>query len=86
MGLNPDGRVLLFFGAIRNYKGVPDLVTVFDEVAGDRDELVIAGRVYDRGLVDGIRLQTRAKKIHLHDRFVPDEEIQLFLNACDLVV
>jgi len=92
LGLQPDDRVFLYFGAIRSYKGVPDLIDAFNKLAtkastGKRAKLLIVGAPYD----DKIYKET-ITTIGDNDgilavlRYIDDKEVQIYMNATDIVV
>lgn len=91
LGLDEDAVMLLSFGALRDYKGIPELIDAFAEIAGELPaaRLFIVGkpirvdvaeyrqRIEQHGLVD---------RITLRDEYVPFDEIGLYLAACDVAV
>lgn len=87
LGISPSTRVLLSFGQIRGYKGLPDLVDAFAAERRDAAELWIVGEVVDRGV--GRELERFAREVEgvrYRRGRVPEEAVQLYLNACDVVV
>ena len=83
-------RVLLFFGLVRAYKGVSTLLAAFGQLAREDPDvsLVIAGECYEpaasyRAKIDALNLPGR---IHLLDRFIPNEEVAPYFAAADMVV
>ena len=90
LGLDPDDRYLLFFGFIREYKGL-DLLIEALEVLKKRDfgaKLIIAGEFYDdkeryMNLIDRAGVSDR---IIMHDHFISNSEVKTYFNAADLVV
>ena len=82
LGLEPEARVLLAFGQLRPYKGLDALVAAFATVAAPTARLVIAGQpLGDAALPAG-----GDARVRIFARHVPDAEVQLFLNAADVVV
>jgi glycosyltransferase involved in cell wall biosynthesis len=84
-----EGRLLLFFGYIRPYKGLSHLIEAMG-VLRDRMEvrLLVVGEFYEeRGpyleLVERLGLSERVRFV---DRYVGNEEVQAFFAASDLVV
>lgn len=83
------GRVLLFFGLIRAYKGVRTLIRAFSELASDPElELVIAGECYEpeagyRALLSECGLTGR---VRFENRFLSNEEVATYVRAADVVV
>jgi len=87
LGLPASARVFLFIGAIRRYKGVEDLVSAFQKLAQPDARLVIAGSVADPQLSTELRVAAGANpRISLRLEFLPPEELQVYLRACDVVV
>ncbi|RME68111.1 MAG: glycosyltransferase [Verrucomicrobia bacterium] len=87
LSLPENARVFLFFGAIRRYKGVPDLIDAFRRLPHADARLVIAGKPWDTALHREIAATTaRDRRIQIHAEFVPDDKVQVYLNACDAVV
>lgn len=85
----PDaGRVFLFFGGVRPNKGIETLITAFKGLEGEDLTLLIAGNPgstndYAQKLV---RLAEDDPRIRFHLGFIPDDELQDFFNASDVVV
>lgn len=87
LDVDPDAPVLLYVGRIRRYKNVPHLVRIFRMLEDEAARLFVVGNPASRTLRRAIR--TAAGKdphIRLTLEFVPDEAIQGFLKATDLVV
>lgn len=93
LGLNPERRYALFFGLIRDYKGLDWLLEAWRELIlqgriSTDYTLLVAGefyadrRAYDALLADSV-LQER---VILHDRFIPDEEVKNYFSAADFLV
>jgi glycosyltransferase involved in cell wall biosynthesis len=82
-------RVVLFFGLIRPYKGVDVLLEALAHIPQQEGiEAVVAGECYDdvaryQSLVQNLNLQER---VHLHLRYIPNDEVALFMAAADVVV
>jgi glycosyltransferase involved in cell wall biosynthesis len=81
--------VLLFFGFVRPYKGLHDLIEAFRIVAEKCDvALLIAGEFFS-GLSQ-YREQLRSKgllrKTYLFHRYIGSEEVPVFFSAADLLV
>jgi beta-1,4-mannosyltransferase len=87
LGISHDATVLGFVGLIRSYKHVPQLLSTFRQLHDQDAVLLVAGRVMWPETVEGIRSTAGADpRIRLHLDFVPDDDIQIYLNAADLVV
>jgi len=88
LGIPIDETVILFFGALRPYKGILELISAFRSMAvSARARLLIAGRpcdpIYEREIRTAV---DQDPQISLHATFVPDLDVQLFMNAADVVV
>jgi len=87
LSLPPTGPVLLFLGAVRGYKGTDDLVAAFRALTDPDARLLIAGRPRGAGIEEHLGAAAAADpRIRLHLGFVPDEELQVWLRAADVVV
>ena len=88
LGLPEDAFVYLFLGLIRPYKGLEDLIAAFKMLENSKIRLLIAGRIfgvnnYESKLRNLIRNDPRIK---LNPQFIADENIQIYLKACDIFV
>lgn len=90
LGLEVDGKYLLFFGYIREYKGLGLLLEAMaDDRLVDKDvKLILAGEYYGNedkyeAMIDELGIRDR---IVSHTRFVSNEEVRYFFGAADLVV
>jgi glycosyltransferase involved in cell wall biosynthesis len=88
--LDPEWSYLLFFGFIRDYKGLDLLIEAFSDpgLRNKKLRLLVAGEFYEdeskyRNLVRQAGLEN---DIIFFDRFIPDNEVALFFSAADLVV
>ncbi len=87
LSLPADARVGVFFGRIHPYKGVGPLIRAFRGQAGDNDFLLIAGHPRDPVLTRDLRNEGgQDGRIRFHFDWIPDEEVQLYLNAADYSV
>jgi glycosyltransferase involved in cell wall biosynthesis len=87
LGLDDDQTVFLYFGLIRSYKNVPDLVRTFASIDDPDARLLVVGNpMSDRLGAEVQALCTRDDRITCVLEFVPDEEIQRYMNAADAVV
>lgn len=87
LGLSDPAFVILFLGRVRPYKGVLELVDTFRRLQESEAHLVIAGKSLtdeDVGLIKE-RIGNAANIMYLPG-FVPDDRVQVFMNACDAVV
>lgn len=87
LNLDSNKNYLLFFGFIRDYKGLDLLIEAMTKLATNVD-LIIAGEYYTdenhyRKMITDSGLTSR---IHQFNHFIPDEEVKYFFSAADLVV
>lgn len=88
LNLPEKARVFLFLGGVRPNKGIETLIEAFINLTDDDLILLIAGKAETKnGYPEQLqRLAEKDTRISLHFGFIPDEELQVFYNACDLVV
>ena len=87
LGLDPSLRTLLFFGLIRDYKGL-DLLIDAMPLLGPGYQLVIAGESY--GSFEKYEAQIAASgcadRIKVFNRYIDDDEVPRFFSAADICV
>jgi glycosyltransferase involved in cell wall biosynthesis len=87
LGLPSGRRTLLFFGLIREYKGLDILLQAFN-LLDWRYQLVIAGEPYGsfekyQKLIDGGRAP---EDVHVFPDYIRDSEVKNYFSAADLTV
>lgn len=86
LGIDDDAFVVLFFGLIREYKGVPDLIEAFAGLDVPDAELWIVGNPHDDRTEAQVTALARSDpRIETRLTFVPAERIQYFMNAADVL-
>jgi glycosyltransferase involved in cell wall biosynthesis len=90
IGLPKDYKYIMFFGFVRDYKGLDILLEAFadDRFRNSGYKLIIAGEYYSnkekyQSLIKKLDL---AKDIYQFDKFIADSEVAHYFNACDLLV
>ena len=87
LGLPDSSVVLLFFGQIRPYKGVLELIEAFRRCDSTDARLVIAGRPLSEADAETVRRAASGNpSVSLVMDFVSDDDIQVYMKACDAVV
>ena len=87
LGLPMSAKVLLFFGRIRAYKNVPQLIAAFRQLADSEAVLCIAGRPEFPALAEAIAREADLdKRIVTYLDFIPQDKAQLYFRGADLVV
>ena len=90
LGINHEFNYMLFFGLIRDYKGLDLLIKAFNNnrLRNENIKLIIAGEYYgNREFYENL---IKEYKLNDHiiqfNKFIPDSEVKYFFNACDLIV
>jgi glycosyltransferase involved in cell wall biosynthesis len=92
LGLEENEKILLFFGFIREYKGLKTLIGAMPEITTSLPacKLLIVGDFHSRQSRDEyVNLLERSgcrENILLVEGYVPDNEVEKYFAACDLVV
>jgi beta-1,4-mannosyltransferase len=87
LGLNAPDLVICFFGQIRPYKGVPNLIKCFRQLGKPGTSLIVAGKPLDRDIASEVtKAAAGDPKVRLHLEYVDQDSVQFFLRAADLVV
>ncbi len=89
LGLRPGKKNLLFFGLIREYKGLDILLEAFEGLPDDY-QLIIAGEPYGsfekyRKIIDGYSESAR-ERTYLNLKYIKDSEVSDYFSASDLAV
>lgn len=93
LGLPLDTPIILFFGFIRQYKGLDLLLKAMKYLQTKTQEhgpiqLMIAGEFYEgedeyKAMIAELGLQSQ---IYLFTHFIPQNEVADYMNACDFVI
>lgn len=85
--LPTDKKTLLFFGLIRDYKGLDLLIEVMN-LLDNSYQLLIAGEIY--GSFDKyttlIETSKAKNRIHLFNQYISDDEVALYFSAADICI
>jgi glycosyltransferase involved in cell wall biosynthesis len=94
LGIDPNDKCVLFFGAIAPYKGLDLLAEAFVEIA-ERDpayRLVIAGKPkggceqYVEDIRRALAAHLTSGRVQARIDYVPDEEAEVYFKAADVLV
>lgn len=88
LNLDPNKKHLLFFGLIRDYKGLDLLLEAMPLLEKKDITLIIAGEYYANrssysSIIEKHQLTSRIIEIN---SFIPNNEVKYYFCACDLVV
>jgi D-inositol-3-phosphate glycosyltransferase len=94
LGVSTSDKTMLFFGQIAPYKGLEYLVDAFSDLVKRNDgyRLIIAGKVKKgaRDYWDEVRrkIANRGARQKIIERieYIPDEEIELYFKAADVLI
>ena len=90
LSLDEKTPYMLFFGFIRDYKGLDLLLEALatSTLSDLNVRLLIAGEFYgnEEKYMDIIRSRKLDDKVVLRTSFIPNTEVYLYFSACDLVV
>ncbi|WP_366923779.1 glycosyltransferase [Metallumcola ferriviriculae] len=90
LGIGARERVLLFFGFIREYKGLQYLIRAMPQVFQFYEDikLLIVGDFYDnkQKYVEDVRSLGLTNNVKIYDGYIPDKEVGKFFAASDIVV
>lgn len=79
--------LLLFLGGIRPYKGVPEMIESFKQLRQDGLQLLIAGKPLNKEFGELVQQKIAGQdNIKLIADFIPEAQVQVFMNACDVAV
>lgn len=89
LGLDADTRYILFFGLIRDYKGLDLLLRAFadERLRNKRVKLIVAGEFYSNAeLYERLERELDlAEHIVWYKEFIPADRVRYFFAAADLV-
>ena len=92
LGLDPEEGYALFFGLVRDYKGLDLLLDAWallkSEGRTDKRKLIVAGEFYgnkEKYVAQIARLGLQEEVI-LHDWFIPDDDVKFYFSLADLLI
>ncbi|WP_226479949.1 glycosyltransferase [Natrinema amylolyticum] len=87
LGLPESATVIVFFGSIKPYKRVPELIETFSHIDEENVRLLIAGNPMNDDVARSVgAVARRDDRVETALEFVPVEEVQVYMNAADVVV
>ena len=81
-------KLLLFFGFIRDYKGLDILLEAMKKLKDEEIKLIIAGEFYSnedkyKKIINDHKLND---KLYLFTKFIPTSEVKYYFSASDVVI
>ena len=91
LSLSESNKVLLFFGFIREYKGLKHLIKAMPDIVKQLPEcrLLVVGEYFEGNkeeYVELIEQEGMTEYIKVYDGYIPDSDVGIYFTACDLVV
>jgi glycosyltransferase involved in cell wall biosynthesis len=94
LGLRSDDKALLCLGRIKPYKGIEHLLAAFKQLSGcdPSYRLIVAGEAqkgneqYLTELRQSVARELENGQILFHAQFIPDEEMEIYLKAADVLI
>ena len=86
LNLDPSGRYLLFFGLIRDYKGLDILLDAWRMVSDGDLRLIVAGEFYASRERYMPAIEALGDRVVLYDSFVAEEDVRYWFSVADAVV
>ena len=87
LGLSETNPIILFFGIVRSYKGLSQLINALAQpgMSGDT-HLMIAGEFWEsrQTYESQIAILGLQNRVHIIDRYIPNEEVPIYLSAADV--
>ena len=89
LGLDINGHYVLFFGFIRDYKGLDLLIDAFGDprLQDTGAKLLVAGEFYGdpKPYLDRIQSLDINDIVVMHNDYIPDSRVNLYFRAADIV-
>ena len=88
LNLPANEKLILFFGFIRDYKGLDVLLEAMKELKDREIKLIIAGEFYSneskyKKIINELSLEN---KLYLFTEFIPSSEVKYYFSASDVVI
>jgi glycosyltransferase involved in cell wall biosynthesis len=85
LSIPDEKRVILCFGFIRRNRGYEYLMEATEKM--ENIEVVIAGKTLEKNVYEELLACVKTRKdVKIYGGFIPDNEVQVYFNACDFVV
>ncbi len=82
-----NGKVILYFGLIRSYKNVLCLINSFRVIDDNKIFLLIVGKPFNDKIKRDVEIASSGdSRIKTFLRFVPDNEVEIYMKSSDLMV
>ena len=86
LNLKQNKKTILFFGLIRDYKGLDLLINAFSEL-DDTYQLIIAGECRNKvDFYENLIADSKNKNITFINKFISDNDVNLYFSAADVCI
>jgi glycosyltransferase involved in cell wall biosynthesis len=88
LDIDSDAGVVLFFGNIREYKGLDSLVEMVGNLNDERDvDLIIAGECWEDWEEYERRIESRdlSDRVHRYPGYIPRADLERYFTAADVL-
>jgi glycosyltransferase involved in cell wall biosynthesis len=87
LNISEKDTLFLFFGMIRPYKGILQLVQAFKSFTNKESRLLIVGSPKNETILQEILdIEKIDQRIRIIPQYISDDQIQLYMNASDAVI
>ena len=90
LGISENQKILLFFGFVREYKGLKHLIHAMPKIIKELPDtrlLVVGDFAGDKDMyIQMMQEDGVADSIDIYDGYIPDQDVEKFFAASDLVV
>jgi beta-1,4-mannosyltransferase len=87
LGISADLRVYVFFGKIRAYKGIDELLDAFEKLADPKVRLIVAGEPESPSVAGFLSAKAKLDpRIHLRLGYIEENTLTEIVDAADRVV
>jgi len=86
LGLPGFGKVVLFFGAVRPYKGVEEVLGAAAELSNQNIFFVLSGKPLTEAYKRELMRKITSSNVRVYFEHIPEEKVPSFFAAADLVV
>ena len=90
LGIDNDEKIILFFGFIRQYKGLDLLLNAMSQevIKNSEIKLMVVGEFYEdaqpyHNLIHQLKIEN---SVILYNQFVPDHEVKKYVGAADFII
>jgi glycosyltransferase involved in cell wall biosynthesis len=90
LGISPEKKILLFFGIVREYKGLDTLILALAHLhsKGIKPCLIVAGEFWQdkSSLLNLVEQAKISRQVIFEDRYISDQEVPVYFSAADIFV